>query len=146
MTGISRSFSRIPCGASSLSSISACSPGRTAIALPESFTIGCRAFNDISIGKAYEHFMTMTGYIQAMMTLRMVPDDCPSGYGVGHAFDRLPMRIAKSNGEQGSGKHCQLKTSRHQFDLLPDDSSRLTHSPYFCSRRHLHSRRWRRYH
>ncbi len=47
-------FSRIPCGASSLSSISACSPGRTAIAAPaESGTIGCWAFNGNSIGSTH---------------------------------------------------------------------------------------------
>ena len=33
-------------------------------AAPESLTTGCRAFNDISIGAAYECFMTMTRRIQ----------------------------------------------------------------------------------
>jgi hypothetical protein len=53
----------------------------------------------------------------------------------------LRMRITRRNGEQSNGKQGQLKTSRHRFDLLLDDSSSLTIALYFGSRHHQHSRR-----
>src|ERR1700731_4776364 len=48
----------------------------------------------------------------------------PSGHGVGRAFSRLRMRMAKRNDEQSCGKQCQLKTSRRRSDLLLDDPLR----------------------
>src|SRR6266852_4854997 len=66
MTGISRSLSRVPCGASSFSSISACTRGQAAVVVPESFTTGCCAFNEIPIETSYECFMTAARPIQVI--------------------------------------------------------------------------------